>query len=140
MTLQAYQDEAVIRAALAERRVAVVGLSGDPGRDSHEVAGYLQRHGYQIVPVNPNEAEVLGVTSYPSLAAIPASLGPIGLVDVFRRSDAAPDIAREAVRIGARFLWLQLGVISEEAARIAVAGGVQVIMDRCIKVEHARYA
>ena len=132
-----YQDEATIRAALAEPRIAVVGLSANPARDSHEVAAYLQRHGYRVIPVNPNETEVLGEVSYPSLRAAAEAVGPIGLVEVFRRPTAAPQVAREAVATGARFLWLQFGVISQEAADIAEAGGVRVIMDRCIKVDHA---
>jgi uncharacterized protein len=137
MQQHGYQNPDVIAAALRERRIAVVGLSANPARDSHDVARYLQRNGYQIVPVNPNETMVLGEICYPSLLDIPASATP-GVVDVFRRPAAAPEIARDAARIGARFLWLQLGVVSEEAARIAEAAGLQVVVDRCMMVEHRR--
>lgn len=136
MRVEDYQDPAVIQAALDERRIAIVGLSSNELRASHFVGYYMQRHGYQIVPVNPRETEVLGETAYASLRDVP---GPVGVVDVFRDPSAVPDIAREAVAIGAKFLWLQYGVISEEGARIALEGGMQVIVDRCLKVEHARY-
>lgn len=133
----AYQDVAVIRRALhTARTVAIVGLSSDPLRPSHFVGFYLQRHGYRIVPVNPREATVLGETSYPSLSAIPF---PVDVVDVFRRPDAVPGIAREAVAAGAAVLWLQFGVISPEGAATAAKGGLAVVMDRCMKVEHARH-
>ena len=136
MNVQDYQDPAVIQAALNEQRIAIVGLSGNELRASHFVGYYMQRHGYRVVPVNPRETEVLGEISYPSLADVP---GPVGVVDVFRDPAAVPGIAREAVAIGAKFLWLQYGVISEEGVRIALEGGMQVIVDRCMKVEHARY-
>jgi len=135
VNLAPYQDEYVIRDALAERRVAIVGLSSNPLRPSYFVGFYLQRHGYEIYPVNPRESEVLGRRCYASLKDIP---DPIGVVDVFREPGAVPEIAREAVDIGARFLWLQFGVISPEGAAIAQAGGMKVIMDRCMKIEHAR--
>ena len=136
MRVEDYQDPAVVQAALRERRIAIVGLSGNELRASHFVGYYMQRHGYEIVPVNPRETEVLGETSYASLRDVP---GPVGVVDVFRDPGAVPDIARDAVAIGAKFLWLQYGVISEEGVRIALDGGMQVIVDRCLKVEHARY-
>ena len=136
LDLSPYQDPEVIRAALRERRVAVVGLSSNHLRPSNFVGYYLQRHGYQMVPVNPRETEILGERSYGSLSEIPE---PVGVVDVFRDPSAVPDIAHEAVAIGAKFLWLQFGVISPEGVEIAQAGGMQVIMDRCIKIEHARY-
>ena len=133
----AYQDPAVILKILrAARTVAIVGLSKDPLRPSNFIGFYLKRHGYKIVPVNPREREILGERSYPSLTDIPF---PVDIVDVFRRPDAVPDIAREAVAIGAKALWLQFGVISPEGARIATDGGLVVIMDRCMKVEHARH-
>lgn len=138
MNPQDFQDPAVIEAALAERCIAVVGLSANPERDSHDVASYLQRHGYRIVPVNPHVETVLGETSYASLADIPREAGPIGVVDVFRDPAAVPEIARQAVAIGARFLWLQRGVISEAGARIAADAGLGVIVDRCMMVEHRR--
>lgn len=136
LNMAQYQDPHVIRAALAERRVAVVGLSANHLRASNFVGYYLQRHGYRVVPVNPRETEILGERCYPTLEAITE---PVGVVDVFRDPAAVPDIARAAVAIGARFLWLQFGVISAEGAAIAEAGGMQVIMDRCMKIEHARY-
>lgn len=116
------------------RTIAVVGLSAKPDRPSHDVAAYMQRNGYKIIPVNPNETEVLGERSYPSLRDIPE---PVDIVNVFRRSEAVPPIAQEAVEIGAKALWLQLGVISPEGKEIAEQGGLRVIMDRCIKVDHA---
>ncbi len=132
-----YQDERVIRRILGTARsVAVVGLSPNPLRASYFVAYYLQRHGFRIIPVNPQEREILGETCYPSLSAIPFA---VDVVDVFRRPEAVPPIAEEAVRIGAKALWLQFGVISPEGAAIAERGGLDVVMDRCLKVEHARH-
>lgn len=132
-----YQDPQVINALLrSARTVAIVGLSKDPLRPSNFIGFYLKRHGYTIVPVNPRETEILGERSYPSLTAIPF---PVDVVDVFRRPDAVPDIAREAVAIGAKALWLQFGVVSPEGARIAEDAGLDVVMDRCMKVEHARH-
>ncbi|NBD26385.1 CoA-binding protein [Paenibacillus glycinis] len=112
--------------------VAVVGLSDNPERTSYMIAEALQAKGYRIIPVNPNAEEILGEKVYPSLKDIPY---PVDIVDVFRRSEFTPPIAEEAVAIGAKTLWLQLGVVSEEAAEIALQGGLNVIMDRCIKVE-----
>jgi len=135
--LSRYQDERKIEATLlAARTVAIVGLSPDPLRASYFIGYYLKRHGYKIVPVNPKETEILGEKSYPSLKDIPF---PVDVVDVFRRPDAVPGIAREAVSIGAKALWMQFNVISPEAAKIAEDGGLTVIMDRCMKVEHARH-
>ena len=132
-----YQDPgAILRMLRGARTVAIVGLSKDPLRPSNFIGFYLARHGYKIVPVNPREQEILGEKAYPSLTDIPF---PVDIVDVFRRPDAVPDIAREAVAIGAKALWLQFGVISPEGARIATDGGLVVIMDRCMKVEHARH-
>jgi len=132
-----YQDSVTIQRLLHQARtVAVVGLSANVLRPSNFVGFYLQRHGYRVVPVNPREPEILGETSYPSLTAIPFS---IDIVDVFRAPDAVPGIAREAVDVGAGALWLQFGVISPEGAAIAVEGGLDVVMDRCMKIEHARH-
>lgn len=132
-----YQDpHAILSTLLAARTVAIVGLSKDPLRPSNFIGFYLKRHGYKIVPVNPKESEILGEKSYPSLRDIPF---PVDVVDVFRRPDAVPDIAREAVAIGAKALWLQFGVISPEGAKIAADAGLTVVMDRCMKVEHARH-
>jgi uncharacterized protein len=135
--LDQYQDPLTIQRVLySANTIAIVGLSGNELRASNFVGYYLKRHGYRVFPVNPRETEVLGETSYPSLADVPV---PIDIVDVFRTPEALPGIAREAVAIGAGALWCQFGVINLEAAQIAEDGGVTVIMDRCLKVEHARY-
>ena len=136
MNIEDYQDPAVIQRALQVRRIAVVGMSSNELRASNFVGFYLKRHGYEVVPVNPRETEIYGLKCYPSLTDVP---GRIDLVDVFRDPSAVPEIARDAVAIGADFLWLQFGVISEEGIQIALDGGLEVIVDRCIKIEHARY-
>ena len=118
------------------RTIAVVGLSRNELRASFFVGFYLKRHGYRVVPVNPREQEILGEKSFASLADVPV---PVDVVNVFRAPEALPGIAREAVAIGASTLWCQFTVINEEGARIAEAGGLSVVMDRCLKVEHARY-
>lgn len=114
------------------RTVAVVGLSDSPERPSHDVAKYLQERGFRIIPVNPRIGEVLGEKSYRSLSEIPEK---VDLVDVFRRSEEVPPIAEEAVRVGARFFWMQEGVVSERAGDILDAAGIPWIMDRCVKKE-----
>ena len=125
-------EERELRSLLGEARVvAVVGISSKPWRPSHEVASYLQQHGYRIVPVNPNEHEVLGEQVYASLLDIPEEIH-VDVVDVFRRAEHTPEVARDAVAIGARVLWLQEGIVSDEAARIAADGGLEVIMGVCI--------
>ena len=125
-------EERELRSLLGEAKVvAVVGISSRPWRPSHEVASYLQQHGYRIVPVNPNEQEVLGEPVYASLLDIPKEIH-IDVVDVFRRAEHTPEVARDAVAIGARVLWLQEGIVSDEAARIAADGGLEVIMGVCI--------
>jgi predicted CoA-binding protein len=125
-------EERELRSLLGEASVvAVVGISSKPWRASHEVASYLQHHGYRIVPVNPNEEEVLGEQAYASLLDIPKEVH-VDVVDVFRRAEHTPEVARDAVAIGARMLWLQEGIVSEEAARIASEGGLEVIMGVCI--------
>ena len=131
-----WQDPVVIRSALDQKRVAVVGMSSKELRASYFVGFYLKRNGYDVVPVNPRESEILGMTCYPSLQDIPH---PIEVVDVFREPAAVPQIAEEAVAIGAQYLWLQFGVISPDGVSIATEGGVKSIVDRCIKIEHARY-
>jgi predicted CoA-binding protein len=134
--IRQYQDPNVIREILhTARTIAIVGLSSNPLRPSNFVGFYLQRHGYHIVPVNPNERVALGETAYASLSDIPFH---VDVVDVFRAPAAVPGIAEEAVRVSAGALWLQFGVISGEGARIARDGGLKVVMDRCLKVEHAR--
>lgn len=117
------------------RTIAVVGMSPRPERASHYVAQYMREHGYTIVPVNPGHREIAGLACYPSLSEIPMA---IDMVNVFRRAEDTPPIAHEAVAIGAKSLWLQLGIASAESARIATAGGLEVVMDLCVKVEHAR--
>lgn len=125
--------DAELRSILGDAEtIAVVGLSSNPMRDSFEVAEFLQGRGYRIVPVNPKETEVLGETAYPSLLDVPRDIR-IDVVDVFRRADATPPIARHAVEVGAKVLWLQDGIVNEEAARIAEEGGLTVIMGVCIK-------
>jgi len=116
------------------RNIAVVGLSDNPERTSYQVAEAMQQRGYRIIPVNPNAERILGETSYPSLADVPEQ---IDIVNVFRRPEQVVPIAEEAARIGAKVFWLQLGIVNEEAGRIAAAAGLDVIMDRCIKVEDA---
>lgn len=120
------------------RRIAIVGASARADRPSHDVMAYLQRHGYACVPINPTEREILGVPCFPTLEAAVAATGPIDIVDVFRRPELCPPHAEEAVATGARCLWLQLGVVSWEAAAIAHAGGVAVVMDRCTAIEHRK--
>jgi predicted CoA-binding protein len=117
------------------RTIAVVGLSAEWHRPSYFAAKYMQQHGYRIVPVNPRYAEVLGEPCYPTLEAIPF---PVDMVDVFRRTEDVEPIARSAVAIGARSLWQQLGVRNLEADRIARHAGLASVMDRCVKIEHAR--
>jgi predicted CoA-binding protein len=134
--LEQYQNSDVIRQTLDRPRIAIVGLSSNDLRASNFVGRYLLRCGYDVIPVNPRETSILGRESYPSLSDIP---GPVDTVDVFRHPDAVPDIAAEAVTIHARCLWLQYGVISQEGANIAADGGLDVVIDRCMKVEHARY-
>ena len=126
-------EDRELRILLGEAHtIAVVGLSSKPGRPSLDVAAYLQERGYRIVPVNPRETEVLGERAYPSLRDIPEDL-PIDVVDVFRRAEDTPPIALDAVAIGARVLWLQDGIVNEEAYRIATEGGLEVIMGVCIR-------
>ena len=115
------------------KTVAVVGLSPNPSRPSHGVAAYLQSHGYRIVPVNPMVDEVLGERSYPDLEAIPFR---VELIDVFRRSEEVPPVAEQAIKVGAGALWLQLGVIHDEAAARAAEHGLDVVVDRCTAIEH----
>ena len=117
------------------RRIAVVGLSSNPERPSYNVARYLHEHGYEVIPVNPNETEVFGIPAYSRLIDVP---GRIDIVNVFRRSSEVPDVARAAATVKAGALWLQLGVIHPAAIEEAMAAGLMVIFDRCIMVEHAR--
>jgi len=135
--LTAYQDPLTIQRVLhTAGTIAIVGLSNNELRASYFVGYYLKRHGYRVIPVNPRETEILGEKCFPSLLEVPA---PVDIVNVFRTPDAVPGIARDAVSIGAGTLWCQFGVISAEGAKIATDGGLTVVMDRCLKVEHARY-
>ena len=132
-----WQDPLTILGILnTAETIAIVGLSPNELRASHFVGFYLKRHGYRVVPVNPREKTILGETSYPDLASVPF---PIDIVDVFRAPDAVPQIARDAAAVGAKALWCQYGVISPEGGRIAEEAGLKVVMDRCMKVEHARH-
>lgn len=135
--LARYQDVSVIQRVLhTAKTIAIVGLSGNQLRASNFVGYYMKRHGYRVIPVNPRESEILGEQSYPSLLDVPV---PIDVVNVFRAPSALPEIAREAVTAGAGALWCQFGVINEEGSRIAADAGLTVVVDRCLKVEHARY-
>ena len=132
-----YQDPLTIQRVIhSARTIAIVGLSKNQMRASFFVGFYLRRHGYRVIPVNPRESEVLGEPSFKSLRDVP---GRVDIVNVFRAPDALPAIAEDAVAIGASNLWCQFTVINEEGGRIAEAGGLSVVMDRCLKVEHARY-
>lgn len=126
-------EDRELRILLGEARtIAVVGLSSKPDRPSLDVAAYLQDRGFRIVPVNPRETQVLGEKAYPSLRDIPSDR-PIDVVDVFRRAEETPDVARDAVTIGAKVLWLQDGIVNDEAYRIASEAGLEVIMGVCIR-------
>jgi uncharacterized protein len=129
-------DIAGLRRILATgKTIAVVGLSANWYRPSYFAAKYLQEHGYRIVPVNPSYGEVLGERCYPSVDAIPHA---VDVVDGFRKASEMPALAREAVAKGAKILWMQLGIRNDEAASIASDAGLDVVMDRCMKIEHAR--
>jgi predicted CoA-binding protein len=121
------------------RTIAVVGLSDRPERESNQVARYLQAHGYRIIPVNPKVREVLGERSFPTLTAIPAEIA-IDVVDIFRRTEFIPAIVDAAIARGAGAVWMQLGLAHNASAEKARASGLKVVMDRCMKVEHARWS
>ena len=125
--------ERLARILTQTRAIAVVGASGDPSKPAHSVPRYLQRQGYRIVPVNPRGGELLGEPVVRSLAEVD---GPVDVVEVFRPAAEAPRIAREAVEVGAKVLWLQLGIESQEARRVAEAAGLTVVMDRCMGATH----
>src|SRR5690242_5072379 len=129
-------DIAGLRGILAKSRtLAVVGLSAQWHRPSYFAAKYMRDHGYRIIPVNPRYTEVLGETCYPNLRAVPES---IAIVDCFRKSEEIPSIADDAIAIGAKVLWMQLGIVNEAAADRASLAGLDVVMNRCVKIEHAR--
>jgi predicted CoA-binding protein len=135
--LSRYQDPLTIQRVIhTAKTIAVVGLSKSELRASYFVGFYLRRHGYRVIPVNPREQEILGEKSFKSLVDVPV---PVDIVNVFRAPEALPAIATDAVAIGAKNLWCQFSVVNQEGGRIAEAGGLSVVMDRCIKVEHARY-
>ncbi len=129
--------EEIRRILVQSKVIAVVGLSANWWRPSFFAAKYMQDHGYRIIPVNPNYESVLGETCYPTLEAIPSDIA-VDVVDVFQRPEAAPPLAQGAVAIGAKVFWLQLGVINEEASKIAESAGLDVVADRCVKIEHGR--
>jgi predicted CoA-binding protein len=129
----AESPEEISRILKTYRVVAVVGLSTDPGKASHQVASYLQRHGYRIVPVNPGCQEVLGEKCYPSLKDIPF---PVEVVDIFRKPQAIPGVVDEAIAVGAKVVWMQLGLKEPAAAAKAREAGLSVVQDRCLKIEH----
>jgi predicted CoA-binding protein len=132
-----YQDPLVIQRLLRDARtIAVVGLSTDPQRASWFVASYLKHEGYRVIPVNPKADRILGERAYPDLASIPE---PVDLVDVFRPAAECLAIAQQAVAIRAKALWLQLRLVSLEAAEFAASNGLDVVVDRCVKMEHGRY-
>ena len=128
-------SDATIEQILALKTIAVVGLSPKETRPSHGVARYLLAQGYHIIPVNPGYDEILGLKCYPSLRDIPE---PVEVVDVFRRSEEALPVAAEAIAVGAKALWLQLGIVNDEAVRRAEEAGLLAVQDRCLKIEHAR--
>ena len=128
----------LLRRLLTEARtIAVVGLSASPEKDSHHVAHYLQEHGYRIIPVNPTAAEILGEKAYASLLDIPPEI-TIDIVDIFRKAEDVAPVVEEAVKRGAKAVWMQLGIVNDGAAATARQAGISVVMDRCIKIEHAR--
>jgi predicted CoA-binding protein len=132
-----YQDPLTIQRVIhGAKTIAIVGLSRNELRASYFVGYYLRRHGYRVIAVNPRETEIFGEQSFKSLADVAV---PVDIVNVFRAPEALPGIAAEAVAIGAKSMWCQFSVINEEGGRIAEAAGLAVVMDRCIKVEHARY-
>jgi hypothetical protein len=140
MTDQEVQDLNAGPAEIADilksyRTVAVVGLSPKPDRPSHQVAKYLQEHGYRVVPVRPGCSEILGEKCYDTLRDVPF---PVEVVDIFRSVDAIPAIVGEAIAVGAKVVWMQLGLAEPDSAKKARAAGLKVVMDRCLKIEHAQ--
>ncbi len=128
-------SEEIVGILTESKTIAVVGLSGNPEKDSHVVAKYLKEKGYRVIPVNPGKKELLGEKSYPDLASVPEK---IDIVDIFRTVDAIPGIVDEAVRIGAKTVWMQLGLAHRASAEKARAAGLKVVQGKCIKVEHGR--
>ncbi|MFL6622762.1 MAG: CoA-binding protein [Sulfurifustis sp.] len=135
MTEPKYEDGWLRRLLTRHKRVAIVGLSANPMRPSYFAGKYLKDHGFTIVPVNPNEKEILGEVCYPNLKAIP---GRVDVVDLFQRSEAVMPFVEDAIAIGAKVVWMQLGIVNEAAAAKARAAGLDVVMNRCMKIEYAR--
>ncbi|MDA1192244.1 MAG: CoA-binding protein [Candidatus Poribacteria bacterium] len=133
--MSADNSDADIKRILAFHTIAVVGLSPNRERPSHGVASYLKEQGYEIIPVNPGQQEILGETSYPDLPSIGR---PVEVVDIFRRPEYVPEIVDEAIKVGAKAVWMQLGIVHEEAARKARDAGLLVVQDKCLLVEHRR--
>lgn len=132
-----YQNPELIRKVLnAGRTIAIVGLSDKKERASNFVGSYMKAEGYKVIPVNPLIDTILGEKSFPDLISIP---GPVDVVDIFRRPDECVNIVKQAIEIKARTIWMQLGVVNREAAELAVKNGLNVVMDRCLKMEHGRY-
>jgi len=129
------EPETISRILRGSKTIAVVGLSDDPERPSYGVASYLVENGYKVIPVNPNITEWDGIKAYPDLEAVHEN---IDVVDIFRRSESVPDIVDDAIAVKAKAVWMQLGVINEGAARKAEKAGLLVVMDRCMKIEHAK--
>jgi len=119
------------------KTIAVVGLSSRPSRPSHRVASYLQEQGYRIIPVNPREEEVLGEKAYPDLLSLPEGT-VVDIVDIFRRSDEVGPVVDEAIRIGAKMVWMQEGIVNQEACQKALQAGLEVVMDRCLLRDHQK--
>ncbi|MBN8620572.1 MAG: CoA-binding protein [Anaerolineae bacterium] len=135
---QKYQDPGTIRTILSTTKtIAIVGLSPKPERPSYFVGTYMNYEGYRVIPVNPRASEIFGEKAYPDLLSIPDK---VDMVNVFRQPDECVEIAKQAVQIGAKTLWLQLRVVNLEAAEIAAKAGLNVIMDKCVKIEHGRYS
>lgn len=138
MTSIEQNSEQAITAMLGMHNIAVVGLSSKEDRPSHAVAAYLQAHGYQIIPIHPNEKEVLGEKAYPNLAAVPADV-QIDVVDVFRRAEDTPEIVQQAAERGAKGVWLQLEIESDAAAQVAQTAGLLFVQNHCMKIEHHKH-
>lgn len=133
--MKQYNDNAIFELLKKYNTIAVVGLSDNPMRPSYQVASYLADHGFKIFPVNPNYKNILGLECHPDLKSVPSK---VDIVDIFRRSEYVDDIVKQSIEIGAKVVWMQLGVINHEAAKKAQRHGLKVIMDRCIKIEHRR--
>jgi predicted CoA-binding protein len=129
-------DEEIKQILLNNKVVAIVGLSAKPEQPSYQIAEYLQKHEYRIIPVNPTITEVLGEKAYPNLSYIPDK---VDIVDIFRKAEAVPEIVDEAIKIGAKIIWMQEGIVNNDAADKARLSGVKVIMDKCMRKEHKKY-